>query len=107
MGWSGFTSMELTDEEKLDAMPSLAPALKDQPDYPWGLRISLTDREFAKLGIKPPKSTDEVIDIRALCAVRSVSTDKTADGKECCRVELQIEKLALENENDEEDGEED
>ena len=42
----------------------------------------------------------EVIDLRAFAVVTSVSFEKR-DGKHTARVELQIERLAIENENTE------
>lgn len=91
--------MELDDEDKIDmAMPI---AMLDRADYPYGLRITLSDKELKKLGIPTPQVGD-YMDMRAFCCVKSVSSDSTGDG-ETCRVELQIEKIAVENEADEQD----
>lgn len=91
-------SMELTDDEKTDMMmPCLS---SDRPDYPWGLRIRLTEKELEKMDIKPDCEVGEVIDLRAFAVVTSVSTEQR-DGKNSACVELQIERLAIENESTE------
>ncbi len=90
--------MELDDESKLDmAVPEIA----KKPDYPWGLRISLTEKELAKLGLDADCDIGDMIDLRAFAVVTSVSKNKRDDGDESVRVELQIEKMAAENELEE------
>lgn len=88
--------MELDDESKLDFC---APMPCPTPDYPYGLRLSLSEKELKKLGMPTPQVGD-YIDMRAFCCVKSVSCDSTDNG-DSCRVELQIEKIAVENEADE------
>jgi hypothetical protein len=72
------------------------------PDYPCGLRICLTHRELEKLGLEADCQIGDVIDLRAFATVTSVSQNDYGNGPEC-RVELQIEKLAVEDERTEED----
>ena len=97
-GWSQMVPMELTDEEKLDAL--LPASIKDQPDYPWGLRISLTEHELQKLGLEADCSIGDTIHLKALARVTCISNEAT-DGGNKVRVELQIEQLAVENEDEE------
>jgi hypothetical protein len=99
VGWSRLVSVELTDEEKLDA--NLPPALADMPDYPYGLRISLDQRTLAKLELEPDCEVGDYLDMRCFGRVMSVSINDHPDGKRCC-VEIQIEQIAIENESDEE-----
>ena len=95
MGWkNGMVDMELDDEDKIDA-----PTPK-KPDYPYGLRICLTHKELEKLGLEADCAIGDSVDLRALAEVTSVSKNDYGDGPEC-RVELQIKKLAVENEDDE------
>lgn len=105
MAWK-LVSMERTDEEKLDTMATCAPALKDQPDFPWGLCISLDESSLKKLeaqgGLEGMPEVGDYIDMRCFACVKSVSQDKAGDGTTNRRVELQIEQIALENENTEE-----
>lgn len=96
MPFTKLVDMELEDEDKLDAC---MPIPCDQPDYPYGLRICLTEKELKKLGLPIPEVGD-YLDMRAYACVTSVSCDKRESG-DTCRVELQIEKIACENEDDE------
>jgi hypothetical protein len=99
MAWSKMVNMELSDDEKFDAMIGM-PCISNGPDYPYGLKICLTEKELEKLGLKPDADIGEVIDLRAFAVVTSVSTERR-DGKDTARVELQIERLAIENESTE------
>jgi hypothetical protein len=104
MGWSKLTDMELDDEDKLDMCLPCGPGEKPKgPEYPWGLRISLSEKELEKLGLDvKDASVGDMIDMRAFAVVTSISQDER-DGKKSCRVELQIQKLAIENEMQEDD----
>jgi hypothetical protein len=95
--------MELSDDEKIDReMPGATPS---KPDYPWGLRISLTEKELEKLDLDCDECEDgDMVDLRAFAVVTSKSTE-THDGKRTCRIELQIQKLAVENEMTEDEDE--
>jgi len=104
--WSKMVDMELTDEEKLDMMMPCISTMSNQPDYPYGLKICLTEKEIGKLRLSADCEVGEVIDMRAFAEVTSVSVEKR-DGKETCRIELQIQRLALENESTESTGDED
>lgn len=89
-------SMELTDDEKTDMM--MMPCLSSSgPDYPYGLKICLTEKELEKLDLRPDCEVGDIIDLRAFAVVTSVSTEQR-DGRNSARVELQIERLAIEEE---------
>lgn len=91
-------SMELDDEDKIDACLPMPCA---RPDFPYGLRISLSEKEFAKLGIDPADAVDGgIFHGHFMARVCSVSSE-TRDGEMTCRVEAQIEDLAIESEDDE------
>lgn len=86
MGWSKLVDLERDDDAKLDvnaAFPDLA------PDYPMGLRICLCRAELDKLGLDTDCNIGDMIDMRCFGEVTSVSKD---------RVEIQIQKMAVENE---------
>jgi hypothetical protein len=92
-------SMELDDEEQLDAVMPLA--LDNRPEFPYGLKICLTSSEFGKLGIDPSDTqVGETFHLFGMARVTSVSMNDTAGGP-CWRVEAQIEDMALESEDDE------
>lgn len=97
--WSKLVDMELSDENKIDvAMPIPMP---NRPDYPYGLRLCLTEKELDKLGLDADCEIGDVIDLRAFAVVTSISVNES-DGGTCKRVELQVQKLAIEDEAREE-----
>lgn len=93
MAWTKFVDMEYDDEDKMDAVMPL-PATK--PDYPYGLRFCLTDKELKKLKLDDDCQVGDMIDMRIMAEVTSVSKDGDS-----CRIELQGQKVALEDENNE------
>jgi hypothetical protein len=93
--WSRMVDMELDDEEKLDAVMPIA--MPDRPDYPYGLRICLTQRELTKLGLEADCEIGDLIDIRAFGEVTSISKNDGPNGPDC-RVEIQLQRLSLEDE---------
>lgn len=99
--WTKFVDMEHDDEDQSDLA---FPGVPEKPRYPYGLRISLTHKELEKLGLDADCEVGDVIDLRAFAEVTSVSVNQTENGNDC-RVELQITKLAVENESAEEPGE--
>lgn len=74
----------------------------DRPDYPYGLRICLTNRELEKLGLDADCDIDDLIDMRCFGIVTSVSKNPGPDGETQNRVEIQIQKIALQDEMTEE-----
>ena len=90
MGWGQLTDMELDDEDQLD---TIMPMPMDRPRYPCGLRICLGAAELKKLGLEADCNVGDMVDLRAFATVTCVHSE---DG--VSRVELQIEKIALENE---------
>lgn len=95
MAWTKFVDMEYDDEDKIDAaMPIPAPT----PDYPYNLRFCLTDKELRKLELPDDCEVGDTLDMRIMAEVTSVSKDG-----EHCRIELQGQKIALEDENQEDE----
>ncbi len=99
MAWSKLVDLELDDDDKFDMM---MPLPMDRPDYPCGLHICLTERELGKLDLDDDCEVGDVIDLRAFAVVTSISKNDGPAGQSC-RIELQIQKLAVENEMTEED----
>lgn len=91
MAWSKMVDLEMDDEDKLDALQPMPMATK--PDYPYGTRISLNGPELRKLDLDPSDcKIGDVIDLRCFGEVTSIDQG---------RVEIQIQKMAIENEMDE------
>ena len=98
--WSKLVDMELDDESKIDFVGPIP--MSSKPDYPYGLRISLTENELEKLGLEADCDVGDMIDMRCFGTVTSVSLND-GDGGKSCRIEIQIEKMAVENEMNEEE----
>jgi len=102
-------SMELDDEEKLDAHMPIP--MSDKPEYPYGLKICLTNAEFKKLDLDSNcAEVGGILHLHALARITSVTHNDGPHGYDC-RVEAQIEDLAIESEDqenaEEENGESD
>lgn len=95
--------MEMDDEEMGDmAMPM---PIKERPRYPYGLRICLTDAELAKLNLDPKDAfVGGMVHIHAMACITSMSCNDTEDGQ-CCRVELELQKMCIESEDMENEAE--
>lgn len=95
-------SLELDDEDKMDAC---LPLPCDKPDYPYGLRICLTDKEIKKLDLDVSEAfVGGIFHLHGLARITSVSMTDGSHGKDC-RVEAQIEDLAIESEDAENEDE--
>ena len=95
-------SMENEDEEKLDSPRPIACA---KPDFPYGLRITLTHKEFDKLELNWKDAVvGGLVHGHFLARITSVSSDNDGE-EERGRVELQIENLAIESEDEEDEDE--
>lgn len=70
------------------------------PIYPYGLCISLTEKELEKLNLESDAQVGDLIHLHAMAKVTSVSQNDTSKGL-TCRVELQITALAAEDESEE------
>lgn len=107
MNFSKLIDMAKTPEEVKQEAPSVA--LADSPPkvplYPWGLCIRLEDETLAKLEFEGEMpSVGDMIMLCAEAKVTSVSENETEDGnggkktRRC--IELQITKLATEDDDD-------
>ena len=92
--------MARSTEEKISAIEESMPMPTQAADYPYGLRISLHEDELEKLGLDDSAEAGDTLHFMALATVKSVSKNDFNGKKSCC-IELQIEKLAVENEDEE------
>lgn len=105
MSFGKMVDMSLTPKDQGKSYPmACSPSIGGQPVYPYGLSISLGDEQLAKLDLEADCEIGDIIDLRAMARVTSVSQNETTDGK-CCRIELQIIMLGVENEDDEDEEE--
>lgn len=71
----------------------LAPEMQDE--YPYGLRIRLSNEELSKLNMPELPAIDAEFKLTALVCVVEVSQSDSASGEPYRSVELQIEKMSL------------
>ena len=93
-----FVDMRLTTEEKIEN--SYPQPISQMNDYPSGLCISLDEHVMDRLDLSDDVEVGDMIDLRMLGRVTCVNKTQ-ADGKSKCRVEIQGEQIALENEDTE------
>lgn len=92
--------MELSDEEKHDLTVPME-GKPSVPEYPWGLRICLTEKELQKLGLDIAEAfVGGMVHGHFMARVTSVSANETTDGEQS-RIEMQIEDLCIESEDEE------
>ena len=104
MGWGPLVDLALSEEEQADmCMPAAVQAKDNVPKYPYGTRISLTEAEMEKLGLDVDCDVDDKIVLRCVGTITSVSTNKRADGTNDARVEIQIERMAVREDEDDDD----
>lgn len=98
--------MRRTEAEKEEAAEAAIPTASSMEDYPWGLRICLTETELAKLGFdKGDLEVGDMIHLHAFVTVTSVSENSTDQGTNC-RVECTLTHISAEDEDEENEEEE-
>ena len=76
MAWqSNMVSMELDDEDKLDTIQPYP--MPTKPDFPYGLKISLTEKELEKLKLEADCGIGDSIDFMCHGVVTCVSKNDT------------------------------
>lgn len=91
--------LELDDEEKTDFC---APMPCGRPDYPYGTRVSFDQGTLRKLKKSAGDfAVSDMIYMRCFGVVTSISADASESGTNE-RVEIQIQKIGMGNENTEE-----
>lgn len=91
--------MELDDEAIADMSAPMA--LPEHPRYPYGLRISLNKSDLKKLGLDSTEAfVGGYVHGHFVGCITSVSINES-EHSEDCRVEIQMERLAIESEDEE------
>jgi hypothetical protein len=105
MAFSKMVDMARTPAEKAEEAARMAgPAAADIRDYPFGLCLSLDQDDLEKLDLDDDCEVGDMIDLRAFARVTSRS-ENTVNGEKRVRIELQVEQLAIEDEDKEQPGE--
>lgn len=92
-------SMKMSKKDR-DALMPRAMKASEGPKYPWGLTLRLDDTALDKLGMKDLPAIGKECQLVGVGRVVSVSQRETAGGKHR-DVEIQVEKLALEHDDNE------
>jgi hypothetical protein len=95
-----FVDMARKPAEMAKISGSAYPATPEQPIYPYGLCIHLNQEDLEKMDLEDGFEVGDVIDMRCLAKVTSVSKNETTEGVNS-RVEIQITHLATETEYEE------
>lgn len=88
-------SMRQSPEEALEG--TVAPAVGEQPLYPYGTRLTLNDESLKALGISLP-AVGTVYTLMARVEVVSARAEKVQDGEQEIGADLQITDMGLEPE---------
>lgn len=95
------TDMKRTPKEKEEPrILGAAVVAPSEPDYPWGLRITLTSEELEKLDMEGDCEVGDYLHMHCFAKVTSVSEDERNGEKECT-VCLTITHMEAESEDDE------
>lgn len=97
------TPAEVAEEVAESTYPKSPAAIAaDVSKYPYGLCLALTEEEMEKMGLDySDVEVGDTIHLFAFAKVTSVSARETQGGKNCCRVELQITDLEVDDEDHE------
>lgn len=85
-------NMKMSAEEAKEGYNS---GMMDQPEYPYGLCISLDDGSLEKLGITALPKVGSEMQITARCVVTSVGSNQVQGGDLESRVSLQITDMSV------------
>lgn len=95
-------SMARTPAEKQEAVSEMTPTAMNQPDYPYGLCLSLCEDELAKLGFQQNElQVGDMVHLHCMATVTSVSNHDNASSGPSSRVELQVTHISAEDEDSE------
>lgn len=92
------TEMKMTKAEKKETSPMVASAY-DGPDYPYGLKLCLDNASLEKLGLDTLPKVGAKMMVHAMGVVVEVSQHESAN-HESRRVEIQIQRLGVEDEDE-------
>lgn len=87
---SGLTNMKRSKKERKNAEVAF-----DEPQFPFGLSITLDDESLSKLGIKALPAVGEQMIVVGVGPVESVSQNERSGSKRNRSVTIQLEQLEV------------
>lgn len=96
--------MKISDKERKEMYvgPTAPSSMQKGPKYPWGLEIRLDDEALKKLGLDELPDAGVECTLIAIGRVTETSQRENADGKKSRNVTIQIEKLSVDHDEEEE-----
>lgn len=86
------TNMKVTGSQN----DTILAADQQEDQFPYGLRVNLTEKEMEKLGIKDLPNVGDTVMIHAMAEVQSVSQSESQDGGMNKNISYQITDMAIE-----------
>ncbi len=104
--WSESVDCSLPDDVKLDmGIPHIfGTSPEGPPDYPPGLKLEIHEWLLEKLGLDHDVKPGQYLDMRCFAEVTCVHKEQVR-GEDKVKVELQITRMAVEDEDEEDDKE--
>lgn len=88
-----FVDMARTAKEMTESTSPIG-SFMNSPLYDYGLTLCFSNETLEKLHLNDDVEVGDMLDIRAMAKVTSVSKNDTGDGEKC-RVELQLTHIGL------------
>ncbi len=82
--------------------PFTSGASPSEPEYDYGLHVAFNHETLLKLDLDTDVEVGDMLEMRCLAKVKSVSKNDTGDGEKC-RVEMVLSHICIENEQEEHD----
>jgi hypothetical protein len=99
-----FVNMELDDDEILRQITGAPIEVQkgNIPKYPWGLRLCFDSNAVTKLGLRDDCEVGEEFEAKVKGIITSVSSNQMESGKTEFRVEVQLQEIAVPEDEDDE-----
>lgn len=95
--WSPLVDLAMTPQEQEDCGMVMG-AADTAPRYPWGMKLRFTKAEIEKLKLSDNVNVGDLFDARIFGTVTSVSKCQRSDGTDDYSIEIQCEKMSVEDE---------
>jgi hypothetical protein len=88
--------LALSEEERADfGVPCALQSDDAGPIYPYGMKVCFHRAEMDKLGLEDDCDVGDIVYLRVMGTVTSVSSNKRGDGTKDSTIEVQIEKVSV------------